>query len=91
METKILQLPQPEGKSAKDWEGKTTYSIRDEIDNYVSLGMDQKPGESLVRVDPDRQAYFLNVELQKDPDPRFERAFREAVAKRWYRPWRKKG
>jgi hypothetical protein len=89
MHTMIQEIFQPEGKSAKDWEGKTTYSIRDEIDNYVSLGMDQKPGESLVRVDPDRQAYFLNVELQKDPDPRFERAFREAVAKRWYRPWRK--
>ena len=73
----------------KDWEGKTTYSVKDEIDNYIALGMSQKAGEPIVRIDPDRQAYFLDIELQKDPDPRFERSFREAVAKRWYKPFQK--
>jgi hypothetical protein len=84
----VRQIFRPKGISAKDWEGKTTYSVRDEIDNLIALAMEQQRGEALVRIDPKPDAYFLEVEKVSDPDPRFERSFREAVAKRWYRPFK---
>jgi len=86
-EDMVRQIFQPEGKSFKDWEGKTTYSVRDEVDNLIALVMSQEAGEAIVRIDPDRKAYFLEVPLVPDPKvtPAQERAFREAVAKRWYR------
>jgi hypothetical protein len=87
----VRQIFRPKGISSKDWEGKTTYSVRDEIDNLIVLAMEQQRGEALVRIDPKPDAYFLEVEQVKDPDPRFERSFREAVAKRWYRASPKKG
>jgi hypothetical protein len=84
----VMQIFQPEGKQAKDWDGKSLYSVRDEIDNFINLVMSQKPGEAIVRIDPDTQPYFLNVPLVPDPkcSPELEAAFRLAVAKRWYRP-----
>lgn len=84
----VRQIFQPEGKTQKDWEGKTTYSIRDEIDNYISLIMQQEPGEMIARIKPGKHAYFVEVPFV--PDPKVteaqEEAFREAVAQRWYRP-----
>jgi hypothetical protein len=90
-EDMVRQIFQPEGKSSKDWEGKTTYSVRDEIDGYIHMVMSQGRGEAIVRIDPDESAYFLEVPRIPDPQvtPEQERAFREAVAKRWYRPSRK--
>jgi hypothetical protein len=85
----VRQIFKPRGLLSKDWDGKTNYSVRDEIDNLIALAMEQRRGEALVRVDPNPDAYFLEVEQVPDPDPRSERSFREAVAKRWYRPWKK--
>jgi hypothetical protein len=86
----VRQIFRPAGKSLKFWnDPKTTYSIRDEIDNFIKLAMEQKRGEAIVRIDPQLEAYFLEVDQVPDPDPTSERSFREAVAKRWYRPWRK--
>jgi hypothetical protein len=82
----VRQIFRPRGHSSKDWEGKSNYSVRDEIDNLIALAMEQQRGEALVRIDPKPDAYFLEVEQQKDPNPHFERSFREVVAKRWYRP-----
>jgi hypothetical protein len=92
-EDMVRQIFQPEGKSSKDWEGKTTYSVRDEVDNYISLVMSQGRGEAICRIDPDKSAYFLEVPHIQNPDinPLVEREFREAVAKRWYRPLSTKG
>jgi hypothetical protein len=85
----VRQIFRPKGHSSKDWEGKTNYSVRDEIDNLIALAMEQQRGEALVRIDPKPDAYFLEVEKVSDPDPRRERAFREAVAQRWYRSSKK--
>jgi hypothetical protein len=87
-EDMVRQIFQPEGKSLKDWEGKTTYSVRDEIDNYINLVMSQGRGEAIARIDPETSAYFLEVPQIENPKVTVEeeRAFREAVAKRWYRP-----
>jgi len=87
----VLQLFQPRGQTYKDWGRTRTNSIRDELDQYVALVMEQQRGEAMVRVNPNPQAYFLEVPYVPDPDPRCERAFREAVAKRWYRASPKKG
>jgi hypothetical protein len=84
----VYQIFQPKGQTYKDWKGEKLNSIKDELDQYIALVMEQKPGEAIVRVDP-YPPYFLEVSYIPDPDPRFERSFREAVAKRWYRPWRK--
>ncbi len=76
---------------AKDVRGAA--DILDEVENYVALGMSQEPGEALVRVDAVNQphAYFLDVPLDSGlkVSPAGEHAFRDAVAKRWYKPWRK--
>ena len=87
-EDMVRQIFQPEGKSSKDWEGKITYSVRDEVDNYVSLVMSQDRGEAIVKIDPQKHAHFLEVPYVENPKvtPKQEQAFREAVAKRWYRP-----
>jgi hypothetical protein len=50
--------------------------------------MSQGLGEAIVRIDPDKSAYFLEVPRVDDPKVTQEEecAFREAVARRWYRP-----
>jgi hypothetical protein len=84
----VMQIFQPKGQTYKDWKGEKLNSVRDELDQYIALVMEQKQREAIVRVKPDTQAYFLEIPHVADPDPRFERSFREAVAKRWYKPRR---
>jgi hypothetical protein len=86
----VMQIFQPKGQTYKDWEGKKLNSVRDELDQYIALAMEQRQREAIVRVKPDSQAYFLEIPQIDDPDPKFERPFREAVAKRWYTPWKKR-
>ena len=84
----VYQIFQPKGQTYKDWKNEKTNSIRDELDQYAGLVMEQGRGEAIVRIKPDVQAYFLEIPFVPDPKitPAQERAFRQAVAKRWYRP-----
>lgn len=86
-----MQIFQPKGQTFKDWKGEKLNSIRDELDQYIALVMEQQRGEAIVRVNPDSQAYFLEIPKVDDPKvtPETERTFRQAVAKRWYRPFKK--
>ena len=86
-EDMVRQIFQPTGHTFKDWEGTKNYSVRDELDNYIALVMSQERGEAIVRIKQDTKAYFLEVPFVLDPQVTSEQewAFREAVAKRWYR------
>jgi hypothetical protein len=85
------QIFQPKGQTFKDWKDEKLNSIRDELDQYIALVMEQQRGEAIVRVNPDSQAYFLEIPKVDDPKctPALEHAFRRAVAERWYRPFKK--
>ena len=82
----VCEMFQPKGQTYKDWAKTRTNTIQDEISQYVGLVMEQQRGEAITQVIPNPQAYFLEVPYVPDPDPSSERSFREAVAKRWYRP-----
>jgi hypothetical protein len=82
----VNEMFQPRGQTYKDWNRTKTNSIIDELNQYLALVMEQQRGEAMIRVNPNPQAYFLEVPYVPDPDPRFEQPFRKDVAKRWYRP-----
>jgi hypothetical protein len=89
----VMEIFQPSGHTYKDWDKKHLNSIKDELDQYIKLVMEQQRGEAIVRVSPATQAYYLEIPLVPNPKvtPAVVRAFREAVAKRWYRASPKKG
>ena len=84
----VMEIFQPTGQTYKDWKEEKFNSIKDELDQYIGLVMEQQRGEAIVRVKPNTQAYFLELPKVEDPNisPATEQAFRKAVAKRWYRP-----
>ena len=86
-----MQIFQPKGQTFKDWKGEKLNSVRDELDQYIALVMEQQQREAIVRVKPNPQAYYLEIPTVADPKctPALERAFRKAVADRWYKPLKK--
>jgi hypothetical protein len=84
----VEHIFQPKGTTYKDWKGEKQNSIQDELKQYMALVTEQKRGEAMVRVGDDAQPYFLEIPKVDEPrcSPEQERAFREAVAKRWYQP-----
>ena len=81
------------GSTWRDWEHTRNFSASDELRAYAALIMEQEAGRAIVRVKPGKDAYFLDVpQVEYPPDnPKLERAFREAVAAKWYRSPSRRG
>ena len=87
----IQQIFQPKGQTFKDWDKQKLNSVRDELDQYIAMAMEQQQREAIVRIKPEAKAYYVDIETAYTPkcSRELERAFRQAVAKRWYRPLKK--
>jgi hypothetical protein len=74
------------GATWRDWEETKTYSSNDELNAYAHLLDTMPAGRAFVRVRPKFDGWFVElpyVEYLK-ANPALERAFIEAVAKRWF-------
>jgi hypothetical protein len=75
------------GSTWRDWEETRNYSSQDELNAYAHLLDTMPAGRAFVRVRPKFDGWFVElpyIEYPK-PNPQQERAFIEAIAKRWFR------
>jgi hypothetical protein len=75
------------GSTWKDWDSTKNKTPTEEMNEYSYIIQNLPAGQIVVRSRPQKDAYIVNVPHVRYPKPNSgrDRAYLEAIAKRWYR------